>query len=624
MTALFGELRRRGVLGALAAYAVAAAGALQLADIVVHNLDLPGWTVRALIWLAGAGFIATGVVSWFYDLTRHGFVRTQAPADRAPTPATPQKPTLPTPPTVPQVLEAGVVLAGRYHLERELGKGGMGRVLVARDEKLGRRVAVKVVTAAHDPARVRRFEQEARTAGALEHPNVLAVYDLGEQDGVPFLVTELLEGHTLRTVIDGPRLPPSQVQGLALQLARGLAAAHTRGIVHRDLKPENLFLTDDGRLKILDFGLARLSANDEPGPGLTVTGAIFGTPGYLSPEQARGEKAGPPSDVFAAGAVIYELLSGRRAFPGSSLIEAGHATLNTQPPPLPAAVPPAFAAIVMRSLQKDPARRFPTGVDLARALETLEPAAPVTLPPRPKSWRRSTSLMVALATLAIGAALASAVRVSRSLHDVVREEKSRRPAVRITEIPVPPVPPVAPVAPEPGHHPQPPPGPRETPDLDADRMARDLHRELQATIPRAGTLGLIAGARALERANRGARAEQILRRSRDPIARLELFLLQRQAGRSGEAQTELRVFAKSVPAAWPAPLLRAYLGETKDDAVIAAARDAEQRCEAEYYLGRLHANDDPALARRHLEKATSEDCDQADFAREDLALLQSR
>src|SRR6185295_18645815 len=311
VTGVFGELRRRGVLGALTAYGVAAAGALQLADIVVHNLDLPGWTVRALIWFAVAGFVATGVVSWFYDLTRRGFVRTQGPADRAPTPATPRGATLPTPqpPPVPRELGSGAVLAGRYSIERELGKGGMGRVLVARDQKLGRRVAVKVVTAAHDPARIRRFEQEARTAGALEHPNVLAVYDLGEQDGVPFLVTELLEGHTLRTVIDGPRLPPPQVQGLALQLARGLAAAHARGIVHRDLKPENLFLTDDGRLKVLDFGLARLTTDDDQGPGLTVTGAIFGTPGYLSPEQARGEKAGPPSDVFSAGAVIYELLS---------------------------------------------------------------------------------------------------------------------------------------------------------------------------------------------------------------------------------------------------------------------------------------------------------------------------
>jgi len=228
VTGVFGELRRRGVLGALTAYGVAAAGALQLADIVVQNLGLPRWTVRALIWTAVLGFVATGFVSWFYDLTRWGFVRTQAPADRGPTPATPQKATVPTPkpPPVPRELAAGAVLAGRYRIERELGEGGMGRVLVARDEKLGRRVAVKVVTAAHDPGRVQRFEQEARTAGSLEHPNVLAVYDLGEQDGAPFLVTELLEGHTLRTVIDGPRLPPPQVQGLAVQLAHGLAAAH--------------------------------------------------------------------------------------------------------------------------------------------------------------------------------------------------------------------------------------------------------------------------------------------------------------------------------------------------------------------------------------------------------------
>ena len=612
MTAVFGELRRRGVLGALAAYAVAAAGALQLADIVVHNLELPGWTVRALIWLAAAGFIATGVVSWFYDLTRRGFVRTQSPVDRAPTPATPQKPTLPTPqpPILPRVLEAGAVLAGRYHLERELGKGGMGRVLVARDEKLGRRVAVKVVTAAHDPARVRRFEQEARTAGALEHPNVLAVYDLGEQDGVPFLVTELLEGHTLRTVIDGPRLPPSQVQGVALQLARGLAAAHARGIVHRDLKPENLFLTDDGRLKILDFGLARLSANDEEGPGLTVTGAIFGTPGYLSPEQARGEKAGPPSDVFAAGAVVYELLSGKRAFPGSSLIEAGHATLNTHPPPLPAAVPPGLAAVVTRSLQKDPARRFENGAALARALDALEPGAPVTLPARPRR-RRSTSLMVAVAALAIAAAVASGLRVSRSPR---REDRAGRTH---PSVPVPPVPPSPPSI----DFPQ---GPQDRNPFDRERFERQLKDQLKTAIPRAGTLGLIAGARALQKTNQGARAAGMLRRSRDPSARLELYLIERQSDRSA-ADASLREFAASVPPdEWPAPLLRAFLGKAKDDEVIAAASDDDERCEANYYLGRLHAPTEPALARKELAIAVADDCDQSEFAREELQALQRR
>ena len=609
MTGLFGELRRRGVLGALTAYGVAAAGALQLADIVVHNLELPGWTVRALIWLAVLGFIATGVVSWFYDLTRRGFIRTQGPADRAPTPATPQKPTLPTPqpPPVPRELGSGAVLAGRYRIERELGKGGMGRVMIARDDKLGRRVAVKVVTAAHDPARIRRFEQEARTAGALEHPNVLAVYDLGEQDGVPFLVTELLEGHTLRTVIDGPRLPPAQVQGLALQLARGLAAAHARGIVHRDLKPENLFLTDDGRLKILDFGLARLTADDDQGPGLTVTGAIFGTPGYLSPEQARGEKAGPPSDIFSAGAVIYELLSGARAFPGGSLIEAGHATLNAQPAALPPAIPPRLAAVVERALAKDPSRRFQSGGELVRALDMLEPAAPVTLPPRPRSWRRSTSVMVALAMLAAGVALASGIRVIRSLHsEPGSRPESRRRVARQLEIPIPPVPPVPPDMPDP-------------------ESRRELAKQLKRAVPRAGTMGLIAGARALQKADRTARAEEILQRSRDPLARLELFLVQRQAKRAPEAQNTLREFAKSLEdEEWPKPLVRAYLGEEKDETVISAATDSDERCEAHYYLGRLHGPDDAALARRELQKAVADDCDQADFAREELQALQRR
>ena len=615
MTGNFGELRRRGVLGALTAYAVAAAGALQLADILVHNLDLPPWTVRVLIWVAVAGFVATGVISWFYDLTRRGFVRTHAPLDRGQTPATPPQPTLPTPqpPPVPRELGPGVVLAGRYRVERELGKGGMGRVLIARDEKLGRRVAVKVVTAPHDPGRVRRFEQEARTAGALEHPNVLAVYDLGEQDGVPFLVTELLEGHTLRTVIDGPRLPPAQVQGLALQLARGLAAAHARGIVHRDLKPENLFLTHDGRLKILDFGLARLAGDDEQGPALTLTGAIFGTPGYLSPEQARGEKVGTPSDVFSAGAVVYELLTGKRAFPGTSLIESGHATLNAEPAPLPPGVPPPLAAVVGQSLEKAAARRLQNGAELMRALEALQPGAPVTLPPQPKRWRRSTSLMVALAMLAIGAALASAVRVSRSL----RAERSARAASRLPDTPVPPVSPVPPSPPGGGERP--------VPDVDPQKMARDLRKQLKLELPRAGTLGLIVGARALERSNRVGRAEELLRRSRDPLARLELFLLQRQAGQGKDAQVELREFAKTVPQdEWPAALLRAYLGQAKDEAVMAAATDDDEQCEAEYYLGRLHAKDDVALARRHLEKVASDGCDQADFAQEELALLQSR
>ncbi|MGE5048291.1 MAG: serine/threonine-protein kinase, partial [Deltaproteobacteria bacterium] len=596
-------------LGALTAYAVVAAGTLQLADIVVHSMELPAWSLRALIWLAVVGFIATFVVSWFYDLTRRGFVRTQGPTDRAPGPAPQRAAAHPTPQPAPAELAPGALLSGRYRIEREIGKGGMGRVLSARDQKLGRRVAVKVVTGAHDPARVLRFEQEARTAGALEHPNVLAVYDLGEQDGVPFLVTELLEGHTLRTVIDGPRLPPAQVQTLALQLARGLAAAHARGIVHRDLKPENLFLTHDGRLKILDFGLARLAADGQEVQTLTLTGAVFGTPGYLSPEQARGERAGAASDVFSAGAVIYELLTGARAFPGATLVEAGHAALHAQPGPLPSAVPAGLSAVVMRALEKDPARRFPSAVELAAALERVEPGAELTLPPRPKSWRRSTVLMVSLATLTLGIALASGMRLLRSARE---QRTARRLSVR------------EPARPEIGFHPTIP-EPPMPPGVDGEEIARDAQKRVQAVFPRAGALGILIGARALEKSNHADRAEAMLRKSRIPVARLELFLLQRKQGRGAAAEQELRDFARALdPGECPAPLVRAYLREAGDDAVLAAARREDQRCEAYYYLGRLHAADDLARARTELLNAAAEPCDEAGFAREELQALQSR
>src|SRR5437764_9583231 len=253
----------------------------------------------------------------------------------------------------------------------------MGRVLVARDEKLGRRVAVKVVTAAHDPARVRRFEQEARSAGALEHPNVLAVYDLGEQDGVPFLVTELLEGHTLRTVIDGPRLPPSQVQGVALQLARGLAAAHARGIVHRDLKPENVFLTRDGHVKILDFGLAKLlsdGAGSHSGVDTayaTEAGLIVGTMQYMAPEQVKGQPVDHRADLFAFGAVLYEMVSGNSPFGRPSGAESMSAVLNDTPPPLDDVrhgTSPLVSRVAEHCLEKSPDQRFQSARDLIFAL----------------------------------------------------------------------------------------------------------------------------------------------------------------------------------------------------------------------------------------------------------------
>ncbi|MFL5451755.1 MAG: serine/threonine-protein kinase, partial [Myxococcales bacterium] len=333
---LVAELRRRGVFGALIAYGVAAAGLLQLLDIVTHAMEAPAWTMRVVVWLAAAGLPVTLVVSWFFDLTRRGFVRTQAPVGRVRTPPLPAAAFTEPPPSI----AVGSVLAGRYRLERSLGSGGMGQVFAALDTKLGRRVAIKVVTLLHDPGRVERFEQEARAAGALEHPNLLSVYDLGEEQGVPFLVTELLEGKTLRGVVAQPDAPlsPDQVVGLALQLARGLGAAHARGVVHRDLKPENIFVTEDGRLKILDFGLAKLTSMDDttPAPGLTATGAVFGTAGYLSPEQASGQRATPASDVYALGVVAEELLG-----------------------PSPA---------VARAQARDPAQRWPTAGAFAAAL----------------------------------------------------------------------------------------------------------------------------------------------------------------------------------------------------------------------------------------------------------------
>src|SRR4029079_5961695 len=214
---------------------------------------------------------------------------------------------------------------GHYEVLGLLGAGGMGEVYRAKDPRLKRTVAIKVLppSLSQDAERMRRFEQEAQAAGGLNHPNITSVYELGEHDGSPYIVQELLEGETLRSRLAGRGLPVRKATDYAIQVARGLAAAHEKGIVHRDLKPENLFVTKDGRVKILDFGLAKLTQADgavgpqttlPTAPPATEPGVVMGTLGYMSPEQVKGKSADARSDIFAFGAILYEALSGARAF----------------------------------------------------------------------------------------------------------------------------------------------------------------------------------------------------------------------------------------------------------------------------------------------------------------------
>ena len=267
---------------------------------------------------------------------------------------------------------------GPYRILDKLGQGGMGEVYRARDTRLNRDVAVKVLPAsfATDDERLRRFAREAQAASALNHPHILAVFDIGTHDGAPYLVSELLEGESLRARLKTSRLPASKAIDFARQIAAGLAAAHEKGITHRDIKPENLFVTTDGRVKILDFGLAIQTAIEDTDAtkvqSLTATGVVMGTVGYMSPEQVRGQKTDPRTDIFSFGAVLYEMLSGKRAFSGASAVETMHAILEADPPELPAAALqsiPALGRIVSRCLEKNPAERFQSARDLGLALE---------------------------------------------------------------------------------------------------------------------------------------------------------------------------------------------------------------------------------------------------------------
>jgi len=295
----------------------------------------------------------------------------------------------------------------------------MGEVYRAKDPRLGRDVAIKVLPASfsNDPDRLRRFEQEARAAGLLNHPNITAVYDIGSHEGAPYVVSELLEGETLRTALAGGRLSPRKAIDYAIQLAQGLAAAHEKGIVHRDLKPENVFVTNDGRVKILDFGLAKLTHAEEgsaqhtnlPTAAGTEPGVVMGTMGYMAPEQVRGRPADARGDIFAFGAILYEMLSGKRAFHGDSAADTMSAILREDPPDLSVTnqnVSPGLERILRHCLEKNPEQRFQSARDLAFDLEALSGlSAPsmrtvaVAAPRRPR-WLLAAALVVLAAVVA--------------------------------------------------------------------------------------------------------------------------------------------------------------------------------------------------------------------------------
>jgi eukaryotic-like serine/threonine-protein kinase len=307
---------------------------------------------------------------------------------------------------------------GPYEIRSSIGAGGMGEVYHAVDTRLGRDVALKVLpeTFARDANRLRRFEQEARAVAALNHPNILSVFDIGQENGTPFLVSELLDGESLRAVVDRGPLPQRKTIEYGVQIAQGMAGAHEKGIVHRDLKPENIFVTKDGRIKILDFGLAKLAqASPEEGDGATLAslgtaaGVVLGTPGYMAPEQVRGQPADVRTDIFAFGAVLYEMLCGLRAFRRDTAAESMTAVLREDPAEMSDAVhpvSPALDRIVRRCLEKSPDQRFQSARDLSFALSALSGTdasgfAQAKEAPRHISLR--TWIPVALALIAVAA-----------------------------------------------------------------------------------------------------------------------------------------------------------------------------------------------------------------------------
>ena len=272
-----------------------------------------------------------------------------------------------------------------YRILRQLGTGGMGEVYEAEDTKLGRKVALKVLPAktARDPQRRERFEREAKAVAALNHPNIVTIYSVEEADGVNFITMELVEGQTLRQVLPRGGLPLGKLLELSIPLAEAVAAAHQQGITHRDLKPENVLVNRDGKVKVLDFGLAKVSEvfgeaggrSRLPTRALTEEGRIVGTVAYMSPEQAEGKPVDPHSDVFTLGIILYEMSTGERPFKGDTAVSVLSSILKDNPPPvtqIDTTLPRDMARIVNRCLMKEPTRRFQSALGLATELATLK------------------------------------------------------------------------------------------------------------------------------------------------------------------------------------------------------------------------------------------------------------
>src|SRR6266852_3580721 len=320
---------------------------------------------------------------------------------------------------------------GHYRILERIGAGGMGEVYRARDARLGRDVAVKILPPgfSRDEDRLRRFEQEARAAAALNHPNILAIFDIGMQDGSPYIVSELLEGETLRQRLLSGSLPVRLAADYALQIAQGLVAAHEKRIVHRDLKPENLFITRDGRVKILDFGIAKLTlpevSEDRSLASLTTqtkSGSVLGTVAYMSPEQLRAKPVDHRSDIFSFGAVLYEMLTGKRAFSGETHVDTMTAVLKEEPEMTLArqSIPATFEQIVRHCLEKEPENRFQSARDLAFALSTVSEVSTSKVIPgfsvRKSRFRKSLLwLAAALLVGAVGVLLGGILKPASSL-----------------------------------------------------------------------------------------------------------------------------------------------------------------------------------------------------------------